>query len=154
MPKKKFRRASLLMAVLALSLTACISRVETTGNLPDPGLINEIKPGEVNRDDVRELLGSPSAVTTFGEERWYYISQRTETVAFLEPEVKERHVLIVKFDKKGMVTGVDKKSLEDGRDVEIVDRETPTTGSDFSVLQQLFGNIGRFPAQAGGAPNP
>lgn len=154
MPQIKIRRASILLAVLAVSLTACISRVETSGNLPDPGLVNEIKPGDVNRDDVRELLGSPSAVTTFGEERWYYISQRTETVAFLEPEVTERHVLVIQFDDKGMVTGVNKRTLEDGRDIEIVDRETPTTGSDFSVLQQLFGNIGRFPAQAGGAPNP
>lgn len=154
MPRKRFRRASVLLAALALSLTACISRIETSGNFPDQGLINEIKPGTVNRDDVRELLGSPSAIATFDDEHWYYISQRVETVAFLEPEVKERHVLIVKFDKKGIVTGVDTKTLKDGRDVAIVERETPTTGSDISVIQQLFGNIGRFPGQVGGPQVP
>jgi outer membrane protein assembly factor BamE (lipoprotein component of BamABCDE complex) len=63
-------------------------------------------------------------------------------------------VLIIKFDKKGVVSDVEKKTLKDGRDIAIVQRETPTTGSDISVIQQLFGNIGRFPGQVGGPEQP
>jgi outer membrane protein assembly factor BamE (lipoprotein component of BamABCDE complex) len=136
---------------MALILTACVSRVETSGNLPEPTLVGEIKPGKVNRDDVRELLGSPSAVATFDEEHWYYISQRVETFAFFEPEVMERNILIIKFNDQGVVSAVDRRTLDDAREIEIVDRETPTTGSELTLLQQLFGNIGRFPGQVGGA---
>ena len=34
--------------------------------------------------------------------------------------------------------------LEDGQEVAMVERETPTRGKELSLLQQLFGNLGRF----------
>ena len=34
--------------------------------------------------------------------------------------------------------------MEDAQDVDPVDRETPTEGRDLTLLQQLFGNIGKF----------
>ena len=34
--------------------------------------------------------------------------------------------------------------LEDARKIEIVERVTPTAGKEFTILRQLFGNIGRF----------
>lgn len=34
-----------------------------------------------------------------------------------------------------------------GRELDIVDRETPTPGKDESILQQMLGNLGRFRKQ-------
>lgn len=31
-----------------------------------------------------------------------------------------------------------------GREIDIVDRETPTPGKDETILQQMLGNLGRF----------
>jgi outer membrane protein assembly factor BamE (lipoprotein component of BamABCDE complex) len=127
-----------------LVLAACGSRITVNGNAPDPDLLAEVKPGQVGRDDVRDILGSPSAIATFDQENWYYISQKTETVAFFKPEVLERRVVIVRFNKDGIVSKVHNLTLADGKDVQFVERETPTTGSEYGLLQQLFGNIGRF----------
>lgn len=127
-----------------LVLAACGSRITVNGNAPDEELLAEVRPGQVKRDDVREILGSPSVVATFDQENWYYISQKTETFAFFEPDVLERRVVIVRFNGEGVVSAVDNLTLEDGKDIQFVERETPTTGSEYSLIQQLFGNIGRF----------
>ena len=90
------------------------------------------------------MFGSPSSVSTFGNENWYYISERTETTAFYAPEVVDRKVVVISFDDKGVVRDFASLGLEDGRIIELVERKTPTAGNEITFLQQLFGNLGRF----------
>ena len=132
------------MAAVALAVVACSPRIDSRGNLPDPDKLAEIKPGKHSRNDVAEILGSPSSIAVFDQETWYYISKRTEAVAFFEPDVAERQVVIVRFNKKGVVTGVETLGLEQGHAVEAVERKTPTAGAELSIMQQLLGNMGRF----------
>lgn len=136
---------SLLVTALAASLlAACTPRIATHGNLPDPDILADIVPGEIAKDEVEEILGSPSSVAMFGEEVWYYISERKETTAFFAPELAERNVVIVRFDEEGVVSAVDKLGMTDGRIIEPVERETPTAGNEMTIIQQLLGNFGRF----------
>ena len=132
------------ISLLALSLAACESRKNTRGNLLDPERVVEIRPGEQSREEVAEILGSPSSVTPFGSDTWYYISQRTETFAFFAPKVLERQIVVVSFDKKGMVVKIDTVGLEKGQLIIPVARKTPTHGNKLTVLEQLIGNLGRF----------
>ena len=134
----------LVLACGALGLSACGSGVQLRGNTPDPEDVAEIKPGVHSRQDVIDLLGSPSTISTFEERRWYYIGQKTQQVAFMKPEVLDRDVLVITFDESGLVAGTQHYGLADAHEVDPVDRETPTEGRDLSLLQQLFGNIGRF----------
>ncbi len=145
--RKTARVAGLLVSGLALcAVAACVPRVETRGHLPDPELVAEIEPGETSRDEVEEILGSPSHIAVFGGETWFYISKRTETEAFFAPELKDRKVLVLKFDKEGNLIKKASLKAEDGHIVDPVDRETPTAGNDFTILDQLLGNLGRFGA--------
>jgi outer membrane protein assembly factor BamE (lipoprotein component of BamABCDE complex) len=150
-PKYSNRLLSGLCAgALALAVIGCTPRVDTRGNLPDPEVLADIKPGQQSRDEVAEILGSPSTVAAFDEETWYYISKRTETFAFFEPEINDRQVVIVRFDAKGVVSELKYLGLEDGRVVNLVDRETHTAGNEVTFLQQIFGNVGRFNSGGGG----
>lgn len=132
------------LAALLLAAPACAPIVETRGNLPNPDQLALVKPGDVNRDDVRAMLGTPSATATFDDETWYYISSRSETKAFLAPKVTERTVIAVSFDVQGMVKDVRTLGLEDGKNVQLVERETPTAGKELTLIQQLVGNVGKF----------
>ncbi len=143
-----------VIIVSCLSLSACgLSRVVTRGNLPDPEKVAEMKPGKVTKDDILDALGSPSSVNVFGNETWYYISERTETVAFLAPKVLSRQVFAVEFDKAGKMTQIVSLGLDAGREVTHVKRVTPTFGQELTVLDQIFGNFRRFTGtkQLGGA---
>ena len=139
---------SIVSAVIIVTASACAPNIATRGNLPDPDKLAEIIPGEASRDDVADLLGSPSSAATFGDETWYYIATRVETVAFNEPEVIDQQVVAIKFGEDGLVTAIDTYGLDDARAVEIVERVTPTSGREITILQQLLGNVGRF-AQKG-----
>ena len=133
------------VAAVCLSQASCgLSRIQTRGNLPDPEKVSELKPGKVTKDDILDLLGSPSSVNTFGKETWYYISEKTETVAFLRPKVLARQVLIVEFDKSNKMSQIVSLGLDAGREITQVERVTPTFGQELTVLDQILGNFRRF----------
>ena len=144
-------KRTLIVLAAAVLLAACSPRVEIRGNLPDPDLLAELEIGALNKRQVEEMFGSPSSVSTFGDENWYYISERTETTAFYAPDVVDRKVVVIKFDDKGVVRDFASLGLEDGRIIELVERKTPTAGLEITFLQQLFGNLGRFEG-SGSAP--
>jgi outer membrane protein assembly factor BamE (lipoprotein component of BamABCDE complex) len=138
------RSVSLLTALGLLALGACSPMVDTRGNMPPADVITGIQPGVTTRTQVSQLLGSPSSVGTFNDRTWYYIGRKTETLAFLRPEVTDQQVLVVRFDDAGVVQDLEKRGLETAREVAMNDRETPTAGHSLGFFEQLFGNIGRF----------
>lgn len=147
-PVRRVCRAAFLAAAVGTLLSGCSNNIRVHGNMPEPEAVAEIRPGAYGREDVAQLLGSPSAVSTFEDARWYYIGQKTRQLAFLKPDVLERRILVVSFDGDGRVDSTSTFTLEDGRVIDPVSRETPTEGRELTFLQQLFGNIGRFPNES------
>ncbi len=139
----RFFATTVILGALILGANAC-SRIDSRGNLADPDLLAGIKAGQHTREEVAEILGSPSSISIFDKERWYYISKLTETTAFFEPEVLERKVVVLSFDEKGVLREIKTLGLEESRQIETVERETPTSGNTVGFFDQLFGNIGRF----------
>jgi outer membrane protein assembly factor BamE (lipoprotein component of BamABCDE complex) len=140
---------SILWAIALLgATTACEPVVDLRGNMPAPERLSEVKPGVFKKSDVAALLGTPASTSVFGDERWYYISSKIETVAFFKPEELERQVVVIDFDRAGTVSEIHKLELKDGKEVAMEARETPTAGRDMSIIEQLLGNIGKFNSKA------
>lgn len=133
----------LLLASVA-ALAACSPRIDQRGNLLDPDAVLAVQPGIQTKDQVAQLLGTPSTIATFDDKTWYYVSKRTETTAFFTPDITDQQVLVVKFDDADVVEKVQLYGMNDAYEIEPVDRTTPTYGQRLTILQQLFGNIGRF----------
>ena len=138
-----------LCCVLVLVLAACTGGLSTHGNIADAEAVESIVPGITTRAEVARILGTPSATSPFGEERWIYVGERIRRIAFLDPEILERKVLVIHFDGKGVLTKIEALDKDDGREIAVVDRKTPSLGNSPTLLQQLFGNVGRF-----GNPEP
>jgi outer membrane protein assembly factor BamE (lipoprotein component of BamABCDE complex) len=131
--------------LVAAALTACTPRVATRGNLVEDYRLEQVHTGTSTKADVATILGTPTTVSTFDENVWYYIGQRVETVAFYAPEVTKRRVLRMQFDPgSGVLQDLKQLDLKDGEDVAMVSRETPTLGRRIGILEQFLGNIGRF----------
>jgi outer membrane protein assembly factor BamE (lipoprotein component of BamABCDE complex) len=136
--------SSALLSASLLTLAACGTEVRVRGNLPDPEDIAAINPGIDTRRDVAAKLGTPSALSTFESNIWYYIGSREEQgVSFTLPEELERSVLMVTLDQQGLVETTELRTLEDGQEIEVVQRETPTEGRELTLMEQIFGNVGR-----------
>jgi outer membrane protein assembly factor BamE (lipoprotein component of BamABCDE complex) len=130
--------------VAGLALIACTPQVSNHGYRLDEAAFAQVEPGRTTREQVLQLLGSPSSLTTFDGSVWYYVSQRTERMSFYQEEVISQDVVSIAFDDLGTVTQVDRHGLDRANEVSLVDRETPTSGSELNVFEQFIGNIGRF----------
>ncbi len=136
--------AVLAIAILVPVLGACSPTVSARGNLPTGDQLSQIKPGVTDKASVTALLGSPSTIASFDDTTWYYISERSEELAFFRPEARDPEVVAVVFDKDGVVKDVHKTSSKSPRDIQPVARTTPAPGKELSFIEQLIGNFGKF----------
>jgi len=130
--------------IIVSALGACAPRVDTRGNQVHPEDIAAIQPGQTTRNHVLDRLGSPASQGNVGAETWNYISERTETNAFLAPEIKERSILVLEFDEAGVVKTVNTVDETNGEVVEPAPGKTPTAGNSVNFIQQILSNLGRF----------
>lgn len=136
-----------------LVITGCAAEIHQRGNLPTDEKLGQVRTG-ISREQVQSILGSPSTMATFTDQSWYYIGQKVEDYAFYRPKVIDRQVVVIQFDDNGLVSEVKRLAKEDGKDIEMVERTTPTVGRDFSIMQQIFGNLGRSPSLPSSSGSP
>jgi len=145
------------MIASTLAIGGCEEKINVHGLLPKPGDVATIKPGIHKRSDVQVILGAPSTVANFDKSTWYYIGSRVKQVSFFEPELLERKVVAVQFNRQGIVQNIKTYDATKEKEITLVDRETPTKGKELTIIQQLIGNVGRFSVpedDSGGIPNP
>jgi outer membrane protein assembly factor BamE (lipoprotein component of BamABCDE complex) len=132
-------------AVLALgAISACSPVTARQGFQVQDNQPRDIKVGADTKSTVLAKLGSPSTVSTFQPNVWYYISQVAETYTYHKPKVSSRDVVVITFDKStDQVTNVDTLAIKDGKHIAYNKRETPTRGRELTALEQLLGNVGR-----------
>lgn len=148
------RFSALFALPLALTLAACSvfdAPVVQRGNRITADQLSEITPGVQTKADVRTVLGSPTQTGMFGDDEWYYISSSTRQRPAQQPLVREQQTVVVEFDRAGVVQRVRTLGEDEARPVEMVARETPVPGNERTLLQALFGNVGRFGPGALGA---
>ncbi|WP_340108962.1 outer membrane protein assembly factor BamE [Pikeienuella sp. HZG-20] len=137
--------AALMAATLALG--ACESTYVNHGFAPQRAELDTIVAGEDTRGSVMRKLGHPSSISSFDSDTWYYAASKVEKYAFYAPVIVDRKVVAVSFDANGLVTSANSYGLEDGKIINLVTRRTPTYGRELTVLQQIFGNLGKFNAE-------
>ncbi len=127
-----------------MGLATCSPKVDSRGHVDALKQIDQLIVGRSHKQDVMRLLGSPSTTSTFGEERWYYITARKEAFGFLAPKVTQQNVTQITFDADGMVSAIERHGLNERRDIEVTQDITPTEGHQLGFFEQLLGNVGRF----------
>lgn len=141
------------VCVAGLLLGSCSPTVVNHGYRLDPSRVASIRPGVSSREEVLRTLGSPSATATFDAKRWYYISQREEHSSFYRQELVAQDVVAITFDPRGVVEEVEVRGLDQANQIDPSSDKTRTAGNELTLLQQIFGNIGRFnPTEGEAAP--
>jgi len=131
--------------LVSAAIGACAPTIDNHGSLPDKDQVALIKQGQTTQDEVRRRLGSPSATSAFDDKTWFYISSKKSTYAFFNPAVQDRQVLEVRFNTAGVVSSLKKYGLKDAKDVQVVQRKTPTRGREPTFVQSLMDLLVRGP---------
>jgi outer membrane protein assembly factor BamE (lipoprotein component of BamABCDE complex) len=149
MPKPKTTRTASVHAMACATLlsigalTACTPGIDRRGFVPDETDTQPIQSGVDTKSTVLARYGTPSTVAAFDDNSWYYISDTKERRTYHLPTTTQRTVLAIKFGQNDVVDGVKTYGMKDGRVVNYSDRATPTRGRELSVVEQIFGNVGR-----------
>ena len=141
--------APLLLGAMVSGCSLVEAPKQLRGNRVDADQIKELVPGTSTRADATSLLGSPTAKATFDDNTWIYIGEVTRTRVGRAPGILQQDVVVLNFDGGGVLRGVKRLNQDDSRNVSVVNRSTPSPGSEASFMQQLLGNVGKF--NAGGA---
>jgi outer membrane protein assembly factor BamE (lipoprotein component of BamABCDE complex) len=145
---KKLLLTTIIIAAAALH--GCAPTVNARGNLVKDYQMVTITPGTSTKSDVLRAMGSPTTQDPFDENIWYYIGQTTEKKGILDPKVTDERIVMVDFDEAGLVETI--KDVGGNReDIPYERRKTATSGNELTVLQQFFGNLGKFNAAGGAA---
>ena len=141
---------NIVLPLIILSVTglaACTPMTATRGNMLEEYQLKEVLPGVDGKDDVVRKIGSPTTISTFDENTWYYMGQKTQKKGIMDPKVVNEKIVVITFAAAdGKVLAV--KEQKDGRqDIPLVQRTTPASGNDFTFVQQMLGNVGKFNRQ-------
>jgi outer membrane protein assembly factor BamE (lipoprotein component of BamABCDE complex) len=150
-----------LTAALILSaglLMGCSPTIQVHGYMPPETDISRIKPGVATTANVQEILGLPAGNGIVRDSAWYYVESTFENYTYHAPRVLDRKILQVSYNQSGVVTGIKRYGIKDGRIIDLANDTTQTGGREMGVLEQLFGNLlnldaSQFQGQ-GGAGTP
>lgn len=138
---------TLCLLILCLHAGACTPVTAQRGNMLEDYQIGEVETGKHMRSDVLRILGSPTTVSTFNANVWYYIGQETAKKGILDDQVTKERIVAITFDQDGLVQSI--QDVDGQRlDIPYTRAKTPTYGNDLTFTQQLLGNLGRFNAPA------
>ncbi len=135
---------SLAAAAILLVVASCSQDTRKHGYVPPPEDLAQIKVGVSTRDTVIETIGAPSSSGILNEGGFYYVATHTRKYGARAQRIVSRDLVAISFDSRGVVSGVQRFSLEDGRAVPIERRVTDTGADNQTFLRQLVGNLSNF----------
>ncbi|GAN77095.1 lipoprotein SmpA/OmlA [Acidisphaera rubrifaciens HS-AP3] len=147
------RAAALLLLVALGGCSFFEARPQVRGNLVDTDTLKELVPGTSTRADATALLGSPTAKATFDDNTWVYIGEVTQPQVGRTQDVVSQEVVLLSFNNAGVLEHVRTLNQDNSYPVEMASGATPSPGSEASLLQQLFGSIGKYNPLGGALGN-
>ena len=135
--------APIAAALIALALAGCSSSTSLVSTrtqgyeIPDTALA-QIRPGQ-SQQLVTLVLGSPQSTNSFGDQTaWYYVETRVRQTSFGMQMIDSRTVVAIYFDRNGKVVDKAVYGLQDGKQVTIESRRTPSFGEDRTFIDQIL----------------
>ena len=130
--------------ILILMLSACAAEIEQHGYSFEQNNIDVIKVGHSDKHQVLNELGSPTTESNYGERIYYYISYKSEKIAFFDPKIIEQRVLAINFDKKDVVSDITEYTIDDLNNIAFSEHKTEIQGNTITPMEQILTNVGKY----------
>lgn len=137
-------RNLLLIILPFFALSSCIVNMSNHGYERDAANFMDLKANKSHKSDVLEEAGSPSVISTFNKNIWYYVSTKTRRVSILNPQVVESRVIQLNFNNSDILSDVSIYTLDTHRKLKFDKSTSSIKGDDTGLLKDFFYNFGRF----------
>lgn len=131
--------------LLGLTVSGCMVGEDIHhGYVLDERALAQVKPG-MPAEQVLQIMGTPSTVSTVGNKSWYYISQvKSRTLHFMGDTVTDQRVTAIYFNNGLRVERVALYGMQDGKVFDFISRKTEAGGQEANFVSQLFRGLGTF----------
>lgn len=126
-------------------LSACTGRTSNHGILNIDNNIQNILQNNMEKAEVEIILGPPSTVSTFDENKWYYMSNRIHRIGVSKPKVLEHQIYEIIFNEENRVIDVKQYDLSNFKEIDYNDKETATKGNEKNLIELLIRSNSRLP---------
>ena len=106
--------------------------------------IDKIEINITNKNDLIKLIGNPSTISDFDENRWYYFERLKTDQSLIKlgnQKIKKNNVLIVDLDDYGIVKNKKLLNIDDMNDVKKLSAITEKDFENKDILYGVFSSL-------------
>ncbi len=103
----------------------------------------KIEPNRSNKNDVRNIIGPPSSISTF-DDTWLYFERKKTNQSFFKlgkKKISRNNILIIEFNNMGLVKDKVLLDLSDMNDIKIAEKKTEKDFSQDSFVYNLLSTL-------------
>ena len=96
-----------------------------------------------NKNDVKKIIGPPSDISNFND-TWFYIERQKVNQSLIKlgiKKIEKNNVLIIEFNKMGMVSDKILLDLNDMNDVKIAEKKTKKKFQQDNLVYNIFSTL-------------
>ena len=137
----------IIFAILFFQLNSCgLKVVENHGQIYEKNInFKELQVGKTTRNEIVQLLGSPSTTSNFDDEQsWIYISSEFKKFIFLDGSNTDQKILILSFNQNTL-KNKELLSKNDINNIEYEETLTDSRGRKINWVKEFFTNLNPDP---------
>ena len=136
----------IISAIILIFITNCtgnkVSNYHGVKNLEDK--YDKIILNKTNRNDLIKLIGPPSTISDFNNNKWVYIERLKTNQSFLKlgtQKMKKNNILIVELNKNGILKNKKLLNLNNMNDIKYLKTTTNKEFKNENLLYNVFTSL-------------
>ena len=104
----------------------------------------KISINKTNKNDIIKIIGPPSSISSFDENRWFYMQSKKENQSLIKlgiKKIKKNNILVVKFNNKGILENKKILDLDDMNQIKYVKNITEKDYKQNNTLYKIFSSL-------------
>tara|TARA_Y100000816_G_C25853517_1_gene445770 strand:- start:208 stop:672 length:465 start_codon:yes stop_codon:yes gene_type:complete len=105
---------------------------------------NIIEINVTNKNDLIEIIGPPSTISEFDQNRWYYIERLKTNQSLIKlgnQKIKRNNVLVVELDSFGIVKHKKLLNLDNMNDIKYLNERTEKDFKNDSMIYSVLSSL-------------
>ena len=104
----------------------------------------QIKVNETNKNDLIKIIGTPSTISDFDKNKWFYIERNKTNQSLFKfgaQKINKNNILIVELNNAGILKNKKLLNLDDMNDLKYLKTETNKDFKNKDVIYGVFSSL-------------
>tara|TARA_B100001029_G_C14684408_1_gene246381 strand:+ start:44 stop:505 length:462 start_codon:yes stop_codon:yes gene_type:complete len=135
----------LFIFLLLVTLSCSTNKVsDNHGFISLQEKFEKITINQTNKNDILKVIGPPSSISNFDNNKWFYIQRNKTNQSLLKLGIKKidkNNILIVEFNNKGILSDKKILNLDNMNDIKLVKEVTEKDFKKNDAMYKIFSSV-------------